>query len=445
MRPDNKELAKSSVSFTNAWIAIITLLFAVFVFYSFESTLFVPKWMEPFAMAMIYYLGFIILRTIVLLGLSFYEQMTHKKMGMPENFPLVSIIIPCFNEENVIEQCIRSVNKIDYPNLEILVVDDGSLDNTFIKALELSREQESRVRAIHKPNGGKWDALNHGVEEALGEYIVCIDADSVLNPDIIMKMLPYFELDPLLVAVAGNIRVGNKQGLLTQFQKLEYVIGLNFHKTAQSALNAVAIVPGPIGMFKRKILLEVGGYEQGTFAEDCDLTVKLLMHGYHVKYCPDAIAYTEAPTNIFELMTQRYRWSRGTVQAIVKNAKYMLQVRKELRNVFIILYLILETMIIPSINFIFAMLTISFALQFNIDELYGPYFIGLTLLDVSLSLYSIISEKEIKTLFLLAFIGRITYGFALEILRFYSMVDELFGVPMKWGQLIRHGIKGKGN
>ncbi len=386
---------------------------------------------------MLYYLIFIFIRTFLLLVLSFLEVVFYKRNRIIQSFPLVTIIIPAYNEEKVLTPAIESVLDIDYPNLEVLVVDDGSTDNTFVVAKEM--EKHEQVRVIHQANAGKSEALNHGISEALGDYFVCMDADSVLSKNILLEAIPYFEEDENLAAVAGAVKVGNSKNILTSFQNLEYIIGLNFHKKAQSFLKMVTIVPGPIGVFNRDKVYALGGYSSDTFAEDSDLSMRLLMEGYNIKYCDKISAVTEAPDDINSLITQRYRWSRGMVQAIFKGIG-ILRENYSMRGLLVVLYMFFETIMIPLINFSFIVLTLEFALLYNITELMGPYFIGLTLLDVALCFYSIITEQKIGYLLILSFLNRLTYGLLLEVIRFFSIFDELLKVPMKWGVLVRKGL-----
>ncbi|MCO4792203.1 MAG: glycosyltransferase [Bacteriovoracaceae bacterium] len=426
-------------TFTKVWIIFIAIVFLAVYYFSVDVNWETPEIARPVVQLMFYYLYLICIRSVIILGLSFWEYLFRQTLTSLDYDPIVTIIIPCYNEEAVIQDSINSVNEIDYPNLEVLVIDDGSKDDTFIKANEIAQKND-HVRVILKENGGKASALNFGIIEAMGDYIVCMDADSKLHPDVIKNALPYFKDNDNLAAVAGNVTVRGVKNILGLFQKLEYIIGLNFHKTAQSSLSAVTIVPGPIGVFKKNAVIGVGSYETDTFAEDADLTIKLLTAGWQIKYSPNVIAYTEVPDNLYELFVQRYRWSRGTIQAISKNVFKFNSTKFNWRSISVILYVAAETMIIPSINFIFAMLTIFFALQFDITNLYGPFFAGLTLMDGTLALYAIITEREVKSMIFLAIIGRITYGFMLEIIRFYSMVDEILNIPMKWGALTRKGM-----
>lgn len=427
-------------AFSTIFSLIFALIFLALFIYSLPKQLHLKGHMVWLVQFMMYYLYFICFRTIILLAFSFFEYLSTKTLPNIEYPPLVTIIIPCYNEGKVIKRSIESVQKVNYPNLEILVVDDGSLDDTFEVAASLI--ERYRVRIVTKANGGKADALNYGISQALGDYVLCMDADSKLDREVINKSIPYFLNDDNLAAVAGSVHVGNTNSLITKFQALEYIIGLNFHKKAQSALNMVTIVPGPVGLFRKNVLIELGGYDSDTFAEDCDLTIKILLAGYNIKYSPDMTAVTEAPDNFYELCVQRYRWARGTIQAITKNINTVFS-RKffKPRNLLIMGYLVVESMLIPSINFVFATMTISFGLYYGQTNLYGPFFLGLILMDATIALYSVLFERQLFSMFFLSLVSRLTYGFSLEVMRFYSMIDEILGIPMKWGVLARKGLE----
>lgn len=424
-------------------LSVVFLLF-ILLGLSFTFYLYVPEhwqmensWAEAVSHIMYYYLLAIFARTLFLLSLSFIENLFRLRMKPVQTFPLVTIIIPCFNEEVGLRSAVESVREINYPNLEILIVDDGSSDKTFEIAKEL--EEDFVVRLVHQDNAGKSMALNNGISQALGEYFVCMDADSVLSKNLLMDSIPFFEADEDLAAVAGAVVVGNSVNMITRFQKLEYIIGLNFHKMAQSCLNLVTIIPGPIGVFKKEAVIKIGGYHTDTYAEDCDLSMRLLMAGYNTKYTGKIKARTEAPSDFNSLITQRYRWSRGMIQSIIKSMK-LLKSEFSMRGLFVVLYMFFETLIIPLINFTFVMVTLEFALNFETTELMGPFFVGLTVLDLTLCLYSIFSENELGSLFFLGIINRLTFGLAMEVIRFFSIIDELFKLPMKWGTLVRKGV-----
>lgn len=433
-------MKKSTI--TGLFFVTLLVLCTVGTVYYFINT--VDNWhLEGFdhfvANLMLYYLIFSLGRTIILLVFAFLEVLFKKNREEIELYPLVTILVPCYNEELGIESAILSLLKIDYPNKEILILDDGSQDKT----LEIAKkfERYENIRVIYKQNSGKALTLNRGIQEALGDYVLCMDADSVLSKNVLKKAMSFFNSDPKLGAVAGNVRVGNGKSILASYQKLEYIIGLNFIKSAQSYLNIVNIVPGPIGVFKKEALQEVGLYHHDTFAEDADLTVRLLMAGYHINYCPEMTAVTEVPEKLAQLVIQRYRWSRGITQAIFKNLKWLNPLNFNFRNFSIVLYMAIECVFMPLINFCMAMFTIFYSLANAPMQFLGPFFLGLTILDFTVTLFAVVSEQGLYRLTLMAILNRVTFGFSMEILRFFSFIDELFGIPMKWGQLERKGLE----
>ncbi len=235
--------------------------------------------------------------------------------------PKVAILVPAYNEEKVIERTIRSVLALDYPNLRVIVIDDGSKDRTLeVARAAFPQEQASgQVLILTKPNAGKAEALNFGLLHLTDEeFFVGIDADTVIAPDAVARLVPHFA-DPKVGAVAGNAKVGNRVNLWTRWQALEYITSQNFERRALNTLGAVSVVPGAIGGWRVSAVREAGGYHTDTVAEDADLTMALLQLGYRVEYEDLALAFTEAPTNANGLMRQRFRWSFGILQAVWKH------------------------------------------------------------------------------------------------------------------------------
>jgi len=235
--------------------------------------------------------------------------------------PAVSVLIPAYNEEKVIERTVRAVLASDYPDLRVIVIDDGSSDRTLeVTRRAFAREQATgRVLVLTKENSGKADALNYGLEYLQDEEIfVGIDADTIVAPEAVSRLVPHF-LDPRVAAVAGNVKVGNRVNLWTRWQALEYITSQNFERRALNTLGAVSVVPGAIGAWRTSAVREVGAYHTDTVAEDADLTMALLRRGYRTEYEDLALAYTEAPTNANGLMRQRFRWSFGILQSVWKH------------------------------------------------------------------------------------------------------------------------------
>jgi cellulose synthase/poly-beta-1,6-N-acetylglucosamine synthase-like glycosyltransferase/spore germination protein YaaH/peptidoglycan/xylan/chitin deacetylase (PgdA/CDA1 family) len=275
----------------------------------------------------IFFLGDILMtgRLISVGVLAIYDRVRSHVYGTPAQIaayrPQVAVLIPAYNEEKVIERTIQGALDSDYPNLRVIVIDDGSKDRT----LEIARrafaaeEAAGRVLILTRPNGGKAEALNFGLEHiGDAELFVGIDADTIIAPDAIARLVPHF-LNPNVAAVAGNAKVGNRVNLWTRWQALEYITSQNFERRALNTMGAVSVVPGAIGAWRIEAVREAGGYHVDTVAEDADLTMALLRNGHRVEYEDLALAFTEAPTNANALMRQRFRWSFGILQAVFKH------------------------------------------------------------------------------------------------------------------------------
>lgn len=246
------------------------------------------------------------------------EWWRHRHQTFPADFcPKVSVIVPAFNEEKVVNMTIQSLLASDYENFDIIVVDDGSSDATYQRVLD-EYGAHPRVRAFTKPNGGKSRALNFGIQQTDAEIIFGLDADTIFSTDAISKMVRHFS-DPRIGAVAGNAKVGNRLNLLTNWQALEYITSQNLDRRAFDALNCITVVPGAIGAWRRDLVLQAGGFAHETLAEDADLTLAILRMGYEISYEPEAIALTEAPDTVRGFLKQRFRWMFGTLQAAWKH------------------------------------------------------------------------------------------------------------------------------
>ena len=253
------------------------------------------------------------------LALAHWRGTRHDRRGPPPPTPAISVtaLVPAHNEQRVIAKTLCSLTAIDWPDLEVIVIDDGSIDGTRDIA------ESHGVRVIRQTQSGKAAALNAGIRAASGEVVVVIDADTVLDPGFLRWVLPHFA-NPDVVAVAGNVKVGNRSTLLSRLQALEYVVSLNLDRRAQARINSISVVPGAAGSFRRSSLLEVGGYPGETLVEDTDVTVALLETGGLISYEPSAIAWTEAPETARDVLKQRRRWSFGTVQVAAKRSDMLL-------------------------------------------------------------------------------------------------------------------------
>lgn len=235
----------------------------------------------------------------------------------PATGPLISVLIPCFNEEKVIVASVARILASRWERLEVLVLDDGSADNT-AGVVRAAFTGDPRVSLLRFENGGKAAALNRGLARTRGDIVVALDADTLFPPDTLPRLARWF-VDERVGAVAGNAIVGNRINLITRWQALEYVTAQNLERRALAALGAVTVVPGAVGGWRRSALEALGGYPSDTLAEDQDLTLAFQSAGWRVEFDASARAYTEAPDTVAGLLNQRFRWSFGTLQCLWKH------------------------------------------------------------------------------------------------------------------------------
>ncbi len=262
-------------------------------------------------------IGLVSCRALVIGVLAVIEKFRAAPLDHPEFQPLVSVLIPAYNEEEVIVYTVNSVLESDYPNLEVIVVDDGSTDGTG-DMLDSEFGRNPAVRVIHQPNRGKPAALSHALAEASSGIIVTIDADTSVEPNAVTKLLRHF-VNPRVGAVAGNVKVGNRVSWLTRWQALEYVTSQNLEKRAFDLLNCIPVVPGALSAWRAEAIQEAGGFNADTVAEDTDLTITIRRAGWKIYYEEEAIGWTDAPETAAALVRQRFRWTFGTLQAFWKH------------------------------------------------------------------------------------------------------------------------------
>lgn len=236
--------------------------------------------------------------------------------------PLVSVVVPAYNEGVVIESCLRSVLASDWPNLEVCCVDDGSSDDTVTIARAVAAE-DSRLRVIAKTNGGKGSALNRGIAETSGDIVLLVDSDGVFAPTTVRAMVSAFDA-PEVGAVCGDDRPVNLDRVLPQMLSVLSHVGTGMVRRALSLMDCLIIVSGNCGAFRRTALTEVGGLCEGTIGEDLELTWKLLEHGWSIRFEPRALVYAESPSTVRGLWKQRVRWARGLLQTMRMHPRIVL-------------------------------------------------------------------------------------------------------------------------
>ncbi|CAI8899936.1 polysaccharide deacetylase family protein [Chryseobacterium sp. IT-36CA2] len=384
-----------------------------------------------------------LIRLLLMAYWAFKERKKEKKLGgfpVLESYPKVSIIVPAYNEEVNIVSSLQNLLKQTYPNFNIIMVDDGSKDSTYEKALEAFPDHP-KLRIFTKGNGGKATALNFGISQTDAEYVVCIDADTKLQQDAVKYMIARFlNSDPeeKIAAVAGNVKVGNRVNWLTKWQAIEYTTSQNFDRLAYAHINAITVIPGAIGAFKRSVIIEAGGYSSDTLAEDCDITVKILKAGYTVANENRAVAVTEAPETTKQFLKQRFRWTYGIMQMFWKQRQTFLNPKYKGLGLWAMPNILLFQYIIPFFSPLADVIMFFGILSGNGGKIFTYYLIFL-LVDASLALIAFIMQREKLINLLYVIPQRFGYRWLMYIVLFKSLRKALKGEMQSWGFLKRTG------
>jgi len=235
--------------------------------------------------------------------------------------PLVTVILPCFNEEKNLREVVRCLMALRYPRYEVLAVNDGSVDATGRILEELAREHPRIRIAHHAANQGKAVALNTGCMLARGEYLLCIDGDAVLEPDIIPWMLTHFESAPRVGAVTGNPRIRTRSTLLGRIQVGEFSSIVGLIKRAQRAYGRIFTVSGVVAMFRRTAIVQCGAWSPDMLTEDIDISWRLQTCHWDIRFEPHALCWILMPETLKGLWRQRLRWAMGGCQVIARYAR----------------------------------------------------------------------------------------------------------------------------
>jgi cellulose synthase/poly-beta-1,6-N-acetylglucosamine synthase-like glycosyltransferase len=278
------------------------------------------KYIWPFEVLMAIYL----LKILGYFTLMVIRQKTNKKnttRSKEDSVLSVDIILPMYNEEKVVADTIRNLLNIRYSPLKIIVVDDGSTDDSFGIVKQLF-EGHPRIRLVHQPNAGKSAAMNKAIQLSESDIIVTIDADTWVRPDAIENIVSHFA-DEKVAAVAGHLMVGNRVNLLTEIQYFEYVAVWDNDRDFSDTVDGILIIPGAFGAFRRSAVNSVGGFRTDMIAEDTELTIRLQCDHFILRNARDAVAYTEAPDKLKMFLRQRVRWTIGLMQGLLQHNKSM--------------------------------------------------------------------------------------------------------------------------
>lgn len=412
--------------------------------------------------------------------------------------PTISVIAPAFNEARTIEDNIRTLLSLYYNNFEVVVVNDGSSDNSMelmietydlekvnyffdyrlpcerIRGVYKSRNRSfKKLTVIDKVNGGKADSLNAGLNVCKNDLVVSIDADSIMEPDALLKMVkPFMEAkEKKVIGTGGVIRIANscdisgghinKVNLPKKFipraQVMEYTRAFLMGRMAWSELDGLLLISGALGMFDREVVIQAGGYHTNTVGEDMELVVRMRRYmadkgqGYDVVYIPDPLCWTEVPDTIKVLARQRSRWTRGTMETLFTHRKLFLNPKYGKLGMLGYPYWLVFEYVAPIIEFLGILWFIFLAITGNLN---WPFFLLLFgfvyFFAVSLSIWSVLFEemtyhkyerkRDVFRLIGTAFLEPIFYHPMVMLMSIKGNLDKIFN-RNSWGKMERKGFK----
>lgn len=365
-------------------------------------------------------------QTMIFVPLAIRSIAKESQIEEPAVYPKMSIIVPAYNEEKVIRTTIEALIDADYPDKEIIVVDDGSKDRTLMIAMEY----KDRVKVLHKENGGKASALNMALLYSTGEVVVIVDADTITSRSG-LKYLARSMVDKNIVAVAGNVKIRNKINWITWCQALEYLSGIQIMRRGLDYFGAIYIVPGALGAFRKDKLIEAGTYHKDTLVEDFDATVKVLRSGMIVEGSNKSIAYTQAPQTFIDFYKQRKRWYRGNLQILRRHSDILTNPRFGYLHSFAFPLMVIHMILIP----VTSIMVWGFAIY---QLIIGNYhFVAFTIsmfvtLQYLLSAMAIRMDGDDKRMILYSVFLVIGYKQIIDFMQLRAAFEELLGLKAKW-------------
>ncbi|MET4657458.1 cellulose synthase/poly-beta-1,6-N-acetylglucosamine synthase-like glycosyltransferase/peptidoglycan/xylan/chitin deacetylase (PgdA/CDA1 family) [Streptomyces sp. PvP037] len=356
------------------------------------------------------------------------------RWGPPVGEP-VTVLVPAYNEAKCIENTVRSLMASDHP-IEVLVIDDGSTDGTarIVEAMGLPN-----VRVIRQLNAGKPAALNRGLANARYDIVVMMDGDTVFETSTVRELVQPFG-DPRVGAVAGNAKVGNKDSLIGAWQHIEYVMGFNLDRRMYDILGCMPTIPGAVGAFRRSALEPFGGMSDDTLAEDTDVTMALHRAGWRVVYAENARAWTEAPETVQQLWSQRYRWSYGTMQAIWKHRRAVIEKGPSGRFgrvglPFVSLFMVVAPLLAPLID-----VFLLYGIVFGPTQKTIVAWLGVLAIQAVCAAYAFRLDRERMTHLISLPLQQILYRQLMYVVLLQSWITALTGGRLRWQKLRRTGV-----
>ena len=423
----------------------------------------------------------------------YVEYQDQDKLFELLNHVPISIIAPAYNEQNGIVDNVKSLLQLEYPEFQIIVVNDGSKDDTLLRLINnfdltliyhksnlgIKTEDIKSVYAspkfknlivVDKINGGKADALNAGTNVAKHPLIATIDADSILERDCLLKIVAPFIEDENVVAVGGTIRIANgciirgghvesidlPKKWLVRFQIVEYIRAFIFGRSGFDQINSLLIISGAFSCFQKNAVLEVGGFKAGSIGEDMEITIRLHRMlrlknpDSKIAFIPDPVCWTEAPETLKVLKSQRIRWQKGTIESLMAHKKLFFNSKYKALGLIGYPYFFFFEMLGPVVEFCgYIFILISYYFNWISGNFTLIFFIVLVLYGIIISTFSILLEeltlskypkaKHLVMLFFTAVIENFGYRQMTVFWRFIATIEYVFG-KRKWGKMKKKGF-----
>jgi cellulose synthase/poly-beta-1,6-N-acetylglucosamine synthase-like glycosyltransferase len=438
--------------------------------------------------------GYIALNIFSMVVLQRYLE-RHSMDNLPKGHsgfdPPISILVPAYNEEATIVASVRSMLQLEYPKHEVIVINDGSRDDTLaqliaefslhpfpeaywrrlpsqeVRSIYLSTRYPN-LRVIDKANGGKADALNTGINAARYPLFCGVDADSILQRDSLTRVVQPFLDDRQTIVSGGTVRLANgckvrngfideiglPDNLLARFQIVEYLRAFLFGRLGWTPMNAVLIISGAFGLFRKEAVIEVGGYRTDTVGEDMDLILRLHQHyrlqgrPYRICYVPDPICWTEAPESLHVLKNQRMRWQRGLLESLANSRRLLFHPRTGAVGWFSFPFFLIFEAVGPLIEvigyvfficgFLLGMVSLdAFQIFLFVAVGLGILLSSMALLLEELSFRLYPRQNQLAKLFVAAIIENFGYRQLNSLWRFIALMRWLTGSRQRWGNMTR--------
>lgn len=390
-----------------------------------------------------------VLRSMIFLGLALVRG--RRTAFDPKFRPPVTIIVSAYNEETVIARCVSSLLEQDYPQIEIVVVDDGSTDQT-AQVVSEKFGGHPRVRLIQQENHGKWSASNYALSVVTTPFFAIADADSLFLPDTVAWLVQQFQ-DDHVGAVAGLVEVGNQENLLTDCQRIEYIVSQNIIRRAYETFEGILVVPGAVGAWRTQAVFNAHEFSGSSITEDADLTLAVHRAGYRVRFQEQARSVTEAPATVRDFLRQRLRWTFGMLQVAWKHRRAIGEGRTVgfISIVDSIVFGLVSSVVSPLVDLLLILMLINGIIVFatggeatlaGFPTIVLLSYLALSIIDVINTLIAFRFERrfDLKLLLLVPFL-RFGYRQLLYISTLRALWQVFTGRMAGWNKLERSGAE----